>query len=431
MQESFHQSEVTPRAPIKSTEAPQPSANEVKPQVHETLKMYLEKQIVQPAMQSGGDGAPSKRLQKAWAIPLEAVFDRIVQIITDVDHVPLNMQYSVYADMRIFLSESVDAEEALLSTQFSLAWYDFHYHEAPSKMLQYLRTQGVVQNQLLKKDVSLILSLLHSGISLEVLETDEGMAVVQEILQRRKEFEKRKIVGEGVTLFSVEDDAHDTAPETFLESIKNTGTAITRINPETAGEDLRTMLAKSIAESDPAKPLTLVLTVHGMAQEGGYIDLPNHIHLSSKELADMFVKRGNMQNVTILTTQCLPRSTRAEDSFMDNFRERCLELGLSVPAIFMESAENQPAIMNPRPNIALKDFIKTPQIEERTLSNQFQSMDYLGKRLEKGGTELTGYDLLEAMEKVIGNQPVLILPPRAEGRALNFDLSLAEHEKSA
>lgn len=55
MQESFHQSEVTPRAPIKSTEAPQPSANEVKPQVHETLKMYLEKQIVQPAMQRGGD----------------------------------------------------------------------------------------------------------------------------------------------------------------------------------------------------------------------------------------------------------------------------------------------------------------------------------------------------------------------------------------
>lgn len=145
-----------------------------------------------------------------------------------------------------------------------------------------------------------------------------------------------------------------------------------------------------------------------MAQQGGYLALPNEERVTPEQIATALKKRGGAKNVTILTTQCLPRSSRPEDSFYDNLRKECLKLGVGEPAVFMESMENQPAILNPKTN--LKNDI-------------FQTLRIASENCKKNN-QITGADVLKASNDVIGDQPSLILPPSEESKVeLNNDLA--------
>jgi len=338
-------------------------------------------------------------------------YDTCFQIAKNIaENVSPELQTEYYSAVRSVLTFHPRAEE--LTYAMNLAWLDFHYHEEPSKLISAL---DLLQRKDLppkSEKLSLVLSLLQSGYT-----SENNVKIIEqaldEILLRRKEFEERTIVGNGVSLISLEDSSN-FSPRPFTNLAQKLGSEPTLINEKTA-TSLSESFYSAISKSRPNIPLTLTLTIHGMAQEGGYIALPNNERITPQKFAEALKKRGDAKNVTILTTQCFPRSSRAEDSFYDNLRNACLAQNIGIPMIYMESMENQPAVLNPKTN---------PE------SNTFQTLG-IAARQAKDKKNITGADILRASEGVLGNQPSLILPPSLQSAIpLNNDLAFRERGKA-
>lgn len=347
-------------------------------------------------------------LRNKFGSDYEACFYIAQSISKSVDQ---RLQAEYYATIRSILSFHERAEE--ISSAMNLAWFDFHYNEEPSKLSLILDTlDDNLDLPSGNEKLSLILSLLQSGYTSKS-SNEEIQNATEEILMRRNSFKERTLIGKETSLIALEDES-SCSSRNFTNLAEKLGSKTTIINEKTT-ESLRDSFCEEVGKSDPSMPLTLVLTVHGRAQDGGYIALPNDKRITHQDFAEALIKRGNAKNVTILTTQCFPRSSRKEDSFYDNIRDACLKNNIGVPAIYMESMENQPAIFNPRTN---------PNFDV------FQTLRYVTVNA-KDKDVLTGQDILEGSKKVIGNQPSFILPPTQESTIpLNNDLAFKDKEEN-
>jgi hypothetical protein len=304
----------------------------------------------------------------------------IVKVITKL--VPQKYQSYIYGTVRRAIIPG-HSRASVITSKLTLAWYNHHYKGEPSKLLKLTNTVPKAKALPIKQKISLILSLLHSGYT-----SKDGAPklkkVINEILSRRKEFAKRIIAGKGVNVISIE-YTDKFSPRGFTNLAKKMGSKVLVLNPKTSKTMKRSFLA-GISKSNPKQPLTISVSLHGDSVGGSFVGIPPHQKLTPKEFADALRKRG----------------------IYDQLRKHCKQYKIGVPAVYMESTADQPAILHP---------IDTPDYAT------FQTLRHATDAC-KTKQKITGADILKASMKTVGNQPSIMIPPTPKSKVpLNDDLA--------
>lgn len=205
--------EYAARKPISHTDLPQPKPEDEGDEAARMGKVRKSLSNLKPAFELEEDPQFFEKIRKKFSNDYEACFYIAKNISEKVDP---SLQEEYYSGVRTILAMHPRSRE--LTDTMTLAWFDYHYAEEPSRLLTSL---GVMQREDLphgKEALALVLSLMQSGFSSKDEVETLGRAV-DEILSRRSEFKKRILAGAGVELIALE-DSPDFSARSFTDLAK-------------------------------------------------------------------------------------------------------------------------------------------------------------------------------------------------------------------